>query len=172
MIAGRMGLKREDFRAWLEPKHKESAVNTGIGTISRLEKKLAELGLPYTDLDTALEAGGLEQVRLALEAVRQDAHAGGERFRILMPDATDPVPRINGFLLWLRRYASFRKGDPVEADEDPVVLSMGPANPSGRSARRAELPASKPIGSSRREPRTRPRMRSRSRTSSRWCVRS
>lgn len=118
-------MKREDFRAWLDPKHKESAVNTGVATISRLEKKLAELGLPYTDLDTALEAGGLEQVRLALEAVRQDAHAGGERFRILMPDATDPVPRLNGFLYWLRRYASFRKGEPVDADDDPIVLFDG-----------------------------------------------
>ncbi|WP_244413395.1 AAA family ATPase [Methylorubrum extorquens] len=64
-------------------------------------------------------------MRLALEAIKQDARAGGERFRILMPDATDPVPRLHGFLYWLRRYASFSKGEPVDADDDPIVLFDG-----------------------------------------------
>ncbi|KQQ29440.1 hypothetical protein ASF53_19610 [Methylobacterium sp. Leaf123] len=86
---------------------------------------MAKLGLPYIDLDTAFEADGVEQVRLALEEIKQDARVGGERFRILMPDATDPMRRLHGYFYWLRRYTSFRKGEPVEADEDPVVLFDG-----------------------------------------------
>jgi 5-methylcytosine-specific restriction protein B len=78
--------------------------------------------LSYRDLDAAFAVDGLEQVRLALEAVRDNARAGGERFRILMPDATNPVPRLHGHLYWLRRYAAFSRGEPVDADEDPVVL--------------------------------------------------
>jgi len=86
---------------------------------------LAELGLSSSNLDEAFAADGLEQARLALEGVRDDARAGGERFRILMPDATNPVPRLHGHLYWLRRYAAFSKGELVDADEDPVVLFDG-----------------------------------------------
>lgn len=115
-------MKREQFRSWLEPKHSLKAVNTGLSTVSRIERHLADLGLPTVDLDAAFAADGLEQVRLALESVRDDARSGGERFRILMPDASNPVPRLHGHLYWLRRYGAFSKGEPVDADEDPVVL--------------------------------------------------
>jgi len=118
----RIALRREEFRSWLEPKHSPNAVNTGLNTVSRIERHLAELDVSSSDLDVSFATDSLEQVRRALEGVRDDARAGGERFRILMPDATNPVPRLNGHLYWLRRYIAFSKGEPVDADEDPLVL--------------------------------------------------
>jgi 5-methylcytosine-specific restriction protein B len=102
-------LKREEFRAWLQKQeYTGNVVNTGAATLSRIESQMRPLGGVHDDLDAAYDSDRLEQLRSLITDLQADAKQSGQRFRILMPDTTDPVKRLHGFGFWLRQYRRFR----------------------------------------------------------------
>lgn len=132
-------MKKEEFRAWLQ-KHERSnnTVNTGTATLVRVESQMQELGSAHASLDDAYDDDRLEQLRSLIGNLLADAKQGGQHFRILMPDTTEPIKRLHGFGYWLRRYKEFRDSEAGyqassdwsefqadDSEEDPIVLFDG-----------------------------------------------
>lgn len=105
-------MKRVEFLNWLKVRgNAERARITRASAVARIEKVMGELGSPHQDLDVAYDYDELKQLRDALTELRTDASRGGQRFRILLPDATKPQSRITNFRSWLGQYRQFRSGE-------------------------------------------------------------
>jgi 5-methylcytosine-specific restriction enzyme B len=108
------------FKTWLE----EGGAQTQNGRNSRayavrtIEKNLTALGLPYQSLDEAWAVDQFAGVRLRLKKMRDDARAGGEDYRILMPDSEKPHNRLSNWSSWLAQYGRFISGEPPRAAKD------------------------------------------------------
>ena len=108
------------FKTWLE----EGGAQTQNGRNSRayavrtIEKNLTALGLPYQSLDDAWAVDQFAGVRLRLKKMRDDARAGGEDYRILMPDSEKPHNRLSNWSSWLAQYGRFISGEPPRAAKD------------------------------------------------------
>jgi hypothetical protein len=74
-------------KAWLASGGStENAQNTRAYAVRKIEQQLNALGFSPPDLEAAYAEDGFAAIRAKLGAMRQDAKAGGEEFRILMPD--------------------------------------------------------------------------------------
>ncbi len=109
-----------DFKTWLE----QGGAQTEKGRSSRayavrtIERNLGALGMPYQDLDEAWKADRFETLRERLRKMREDARAGGQDYRILMPDSDKPHNRLSSWGSWLGQYGRFLAGDPPGAAKD------------------------------------------------------
>ncbi|RWN44684.1 MAG: hypothetical protein EOS03_23855 [Mesorhizobium sp.] len=115
-------MKNDGFRDWLRARGGQSnSVNTRTAGVRRIEKMMAQLGSPHTDLDTAYDEDGFEQLRRALDDMRTDLRSGGENFRVLFPNSGDPLNRIANSKAWLSQYGKFRSSDSqfTAGDIDP-----------------------------------------------------
>ena len=140
-------MKKEiDFKAWLEQGGAQSDTgrNTRFSAIRTIERKLEELEMPFQDLDAAWEADGFESLRERLRRMREDAHDGGQDYRILMPDSENPLNRLSSWRSWLGQYGRFLAGEPPGPAKDAnrirqYVLEhyIEPAREEGR--RQAEV---------------------------------
>ncbi len=112
--------KENEFKAWLE----QGGAQTDAGRYSRayairtIERNLAALGVPYRNLDEAWEADRFETLRERLRKMREDARAGGQDYRILMPDSENLHNRLSNWASWLGQYERFLAGDPPKAAKD------------------------------------------------------
>lgn len=103
-------MKVEQYRTWLSGRGVSPAsVRTRVYALGRVEQGLADLGVPHADLDAAYEAGALEQVRDAVRGLIEDAEAGGQKYRLLMPQSTNPTKRLANTLAWVGQYGRFRE---------------------------------------------------------------
>lgn len=103
-------MKKEEFRAWLLSRGLTSnTVATGVYSVNAVERRLAQLGSSYPTIDDAYDADRLDGLRQAISALQADARAGGRRFEILMPQATQPSGRLPGYRSWLGQYRRFRE---------------------------------------------------------------
>ncbi|SBV31862.1 protein of unknown function [uncultured Sphingopyxis sp.] len=96
----------------------KAAQETRIRAVRKIEDNLAALGFPHADLDAAFAADGFAELRARLRAIRADALAGGEDFRILMPQSEKPDNRLANFSNWLADYGRalvWRDGEDVPA---------------------------------------------------------
>ena len=71
------------------------------------------MGSLYTQLDDAFAEDRFLQLTNQLDAFIEDARNGGDKFRILMPSATEPVRRLHGFKSYLKLYRRFLAGEPA-----------------------------------------------------------
>lgn len=100
------------FKAWLEGRTiQPKAMSTRMSAVRRIERVLADLGLPYSDLDEAFDADRLASVSASIKALRSDALAGGQAYRALLPDSEKPAGRLSNFGAWLGQYRQFRAGE-------------------------------------------------------------
>lgn len=74
-------MQEEGFKHWLKWRGATSdgAVASRIFAVRKIEQCLAELGLPYSNLDEAFEADGFAKLRERLSEIREDA-----RIRIIL----------------------------------------------------------------------------------------
>lgn len=94
----------------------KAAQETRIRAVGKIEENLAALGFPYADLDAAFAVDGFAALRARMRAIRADAEAGGEDFRILMPQSKKPDNRLANFSNWLADYGRalvWRDGEQV-----------------------------------------------------------
>jgi len=82
----------------------KSAQDTRIRSVRRIEESLAALGSPHADLDAAFADDGFDALRARIRAIRADARAGGEDYRVLMPKSDNPVNRLAKWSNWLGDY--------------------------------------------------------------------
>ena len=138
--------KENDFKAWLEQGGAQTVAgrNSRTYAIRTIERKLEELGMPFQNLDAAWEADRFESLRERLRQMREDAHDGGQDYRILMPDSERPHNRLSNFGSWLGQYGRFLAGEPPGSAKDAdrirqYVLEhyIEPAREEGR--RQAEV---------------------------------
>ena len=138
--------KENDFKAWLEQGGAQTVAgrNSRTYAIRTIERKLEELGMPFQNLDAAWEADRFESLRERLRQMREDAHDGGQDYRILMPDSERPHNRLSNFCSWLGQYGRFLAGEPPGSAKDAdrirqYVLEhyIEPAREEGR--RQAEV---------------------------------
>ena len=138
--------KENDFKAWLEQGGAQTVPgrNTRFYAIRTIERKLEELGMPFQNLDAAWEADRFESLRERLRRMREDAHDGGQDYRILMPDSENPLKRLSSWRSWLGQYGRFLAGEPPGPAKDAdrirqYVLEhyIEPAREEGR--RQAEV---------------------------------
>lgn len=108
-------MQYSEFRDWLRVRGcSDNSVNVRSGAVRKIEREMAALGSPHSDLDAAYQADELAQLRGALDGLRSDAKAGGERFRVLFPETEDAPSRITEARAWLGQYAQFVGGNGQE----------------------------------------------------------
>lgn len=131
-----------DFKAWLEQggAQTEAGRNSRAYAIRTIERNIAALGLPYQNLHQVWETDRFEALRERLRKMREDARAGGQDYRILMPDSDNPQNRLSNWGSWLGQYGRFLAGDPPGAAKDAdrirqYVLEkyIEPAREAGRN---------------------------------------
>jgi len=112
--------KENEFKTWLEQggAETEKGRNSRAYAVRTIERHLAALGMPHQDLDEAWEADKFEALRERLRKMRDDARAGGQDYRLLMPDSEKPQNRLSNWGTWLGQYGRFLAGDPPGAVKD------------------------------------------------------
>lgn len=113
-------MREADFRSWLEAGGAKGKAgrNSRVAAIKTIEKNLARLESPHSDLGVAHAADGFAQLRERIRNMRQDATAGGSDYQILMPKSEKPLNRLSNFYNWLAQYGRFLDGEaPSVADE-------------------------------------------------------
>lgn len=116
-------MKEEAFKAWLEAggATAEASRNTRAYAVRTIENKLAALGSPHADLDAAWKADRFEHLRLKLKELRDNFLAGGNDFRVLMPQSDNPENRLSNWRSWLGQYGQFLSDEPRgEKDADRI----------------------------------------------------
>ncbi len=108
-------MREEAFREWLEKRGAESdkGFKTRIYAVRTIEANMARLGSRYTDLDSAWAADRFAQLSDRMATLRKDAQAGGQMYRILMPQSTNPLNRLSSWRSWLGQYGQFLGGEPL-----------------------------------------------------------
>lgn len=93
--------KEGDYRIWVEQggAQTETGRNSRAYRIRTIDRHLSALAMPYQDLDEAWEVDGFEALRERLRRMREYARAGGQDYRILMPESENPHN-------WLSNWAS------------------------------------------------------------------
>lgn len=105
----------QDYLNWKGATAKP-AQDTRIRAVRKIEDNLAALGFPHADLDEAFATDGFAALRARIRAIRADALADGEDFRILMPQSDNPANRLANFSNWLGDYGRalvWRDGEEV-----------------------------------------------------------
>ncbi|WP_281972367.1 AAA family ATPase [Ruegeria faecimaris] len=112
--------KENDFKKWLEQggAQTEAGRNSRAYAIRTIDRNLAELGMPYKNLNEAWEADRFEALRDRIRKIRENARDGGQDYRILMPDSDNPHNRLSNWGSWLGQYGRFLAGDPPGAAKD------------------------------------------------------
>lgn len=112
--------KLDEFKTWLEQggAQAEAGRNSRAYAIRTIERNLEALGMPWRNLEEAWEADRFGELRERLKRMRQDARAGGQDYRILMPDSENPHNRLSNWISWLGQYGRFLAGDPPGAAKD------------------------------------------------------
>jgi len=111
-------IREDDFKAWLEaggPKTKK-ALRKRIQILRTIERNLAKLGMPYDGLDRAWQVDRFKALDKRLQKMREDADAGGQDYRILMPFSEFPRNALSNWKSLLRRYGKFLAGHPPNVD--------------------------------------------------------
>lgn len=113
-------MREAEFRAWLEAGSAKTQAgrNSRVHAVKTIEKNLIPLGSPHRDLAVAYVADGFAQLRERIRNMRQDARAGGNDYRILMPESEKPLNRLSNWNSWLAQYGRFLGGKASAADED------------------------------------------------------
>src|SRR5690349_19744968 len=112
--------KEHEFKTWLE----QGGAQTEAGRKSRayairtIERNFASLGMAYHDLDEAWQADNFEAICERLRKMHEDARAGGQDYRILIPDSDTPHNRLSNWGSWLGQYGRFLAGDPPGPAKD------------------------------------------------------
>lgn len=105
-------MRYKEFRAWLKRQGvKPNGVNTRSSSVKKIERVLAHLGSPHSDLDDAFRSDQFAQIRSALDGLKEDAKRGGERFRFLLRESQNPLDRLPNFRSWLGQYGQFLRGE-------------------------------------------------------------
>lgn len=128
-----------EFREWLETRGAQSQAgrNTRVYAIKTIERNLASLGSPHADLASAHAADGFAQLHERIKQIRKNVKTGGDEYRLLMPDSTNPLNRLSSWNSWLAQYGRFLKGEHSQADEirDYVLEHyINPAREQGDSS--------------------------------------
>ncbi|WP_295635718.1 AAA family ATPase [Novosphingobium sp.] len=113
-------MREAEFRAWLEAggAKTQAGRNSRVHAVKTIEKNLAALGSPHRDLAAAHAADGFAQLRERIRNMRQEAKAGGNDYRILMPDSEKPLNRLSNWNSWLAQYGRFLGGKAAKANDD------------------------------------------------------
>jgi hypothetical protein len=136
-------MREAEFREWLKGHgaNTEEGRNTRVHAVKTIERKLSELGSPFTTLADAWANDRFEQLRERIRQMRQNAREGGADFRILMPESQKPLNRLSSWNSWLAGYGRLLAGDePGEVkDADRIrqyVLEhyIEPARDEGRDS--------------------------------------
>ena len=114
-----MTIRVDEYKRWLEQggARTKNGRNVRVHGIKTIEKNLTALGLPYKDLDEAWADDEFEALDKRLKEVHEDARAGGQDYRILMPDSDKPNHRLQNWRSWLRQYGRFLAGDPAPTQD-------------------------------------------------------
>ncbi|MBN8500437.1 MAG: AAA family ATPase, partial [Sphingomonadales bacterium] len=112
--------RESEFREWLEARGAKTQAgrNSRVHAVKTIEKNLAALGSTHSDLAAAHHADGFSQLRERIRTMRQDAKAGGNDYRILMPDSEKPLNRLSNWNSWLAQYGRFLSGEASSADDE------------------------------------------------------
>ena len=97
------------FRDYLKSNgaNTEPGRNTRVHAVRKIESSLKELGFQEPDLEAAYRADRFEALRSAIKSIRTDALAGGQQYRVLMPESEKPTNRLASWNSWLAQYGRF-----------------------------------------------------------------
>ncbi len=125
---------KDAFKRWLESRGAKSkhAQNNPVYAIETIERKLHELGTPFSDLGTAWREDEFKSLLDSLNKMLDDARGDGQEFRVLFPETENPKGRIKNSIYQLKRYGQFLDRNPPGAAKD-----ADPIEPGGRIDSRA-----------------------------------
>lgn len=101
-------MRREEFKDWLLARgvgQKSAAFRASA--VRQVERAMAVLGDPSTDIDEAFAADGFQRLRAGLDALIEDRKRSGEKFRVLFPQAEKPDNMLRNRRAFLGQYGAF-----------------------------------------------------------------
>lgn len=109
-------MRTEDFRTWLKARRGPdgrplTTVNNRIAAVKRFERHMADIGLPWTDLDGAFDEDGMAGVTETLKRLSKAAQQGQPVTPLLVGESTIPLQRINNMASAVRNYRQFRESE-------------------------------------------------------------
>jgi len=108
-------MKADEFEEWYARTGRKGS-SKRVAELRNIANNLAELGMPYQDIDEAWEDDRFERLLDRLDELIKDAREGGDDFKILVPGGKrkNAPNSINSYKSLLRRYRE------VRADAHPI----------------------------------------------------
>jgi hypothetical protein len=98
----------EAYKAWLTTRGiSENSIRTRTYSVNKIATSLQDLGFGSLTLDDLWRGGRFEAVDEKLQALAENASAGGQDFRVLLPESEKPQLRLRSFRSWLGQYRQF-----------------------------------------------------------------
>jgi hypothetical protein len=119
-------MREDEFKAWLAERgaNTQAGRNTRAYAVRTIEDNLAALGLPHADLDAAWQADRFAGLRQRLKALHHDYRAGGDDYRILMPQSETPENRLANWPSLLGQYGQFLDGGDSTDRQNPGLQAL------------------------------------------------
>ncbi|MEA3061933.1 MAG: 5-methylcytosine-specific restriction enzyme [Sphingomonadales bacterium] len=121
-------MKRDEFRAWLRARRwKGEPIKTEgsrMADVTRFERSMSALGLPWKDLDEAFEEDGLARVTQYLKSLCKAAAEGSPMPGLLVGETKIPRQRINKMAASVRNYRQFRESEGSAAGGWPELEGL------------------------------------------------
>ncbi len=116
-------MREAEFREWLETggAQTQEGRNSRAYAVRTIEQKLVPLGFAWPDLEAAWSEDQFAALRQRLTAMLDDAQAGGQDYRILMPQSVKPQNRLMNWRSWLAQYGRFLAGE-ANSNRDADVI--------------------------------------------------
>jgi len=120
-------LRDIDYRKWLSSgEWTDKSISHRISVVKGLERWQASLNDGKGGLDNAFNDDSFVSLIAVLNDYVADAKAGGQKYRVLMPNSEKPIGRLYNSISFLKQYGRFLNGElpPKASEEWPELLKL------------------------------------------------
>ena len=116
-----------DYKKWLSSgEWTDKSISHRVSVVKSLERLQTGLSDGHINLEDAFADDEFSSLLNVLNEFKNDAKAGGQKYRALMPDSDKPIGRLGNAISFLKQYGRFLDGEsPPRASEDwPELLEL------------------------------------------------
>lgn len=120
-------MRRGEFKNWLLARGVgQKSATFRASAVRQVERAMAALGDPSTDIDEAFAADGFRRLRAGLDVLIEDRKRSGEKFRVLFPRAEKPDNMLRNRRAFLGQYGAFLRSlsQPERRSDWPALEDM------------------------------------------------
>ena len=116
-----------DYKKWLSSgEWTDKSISHRVSVLRSLERLQTGFADGHTNLEDAFADDEFLSLLNVLNEFNNDAKAGGQKYRALMPDSEKPIGRLGNAISFLKQYGRFLDGEsPPRASEDwPELIEL------------------------------------------------